>query len=240
MFPRTIAPNWRNNERAFADRADARGRIFRRQPFCGPLVPTRIDCLCGSGALPRGCNRESASVQLFMALCFCIFLHPLRWLLFLDDRPSCHRCRVVGGGTTPVGKSGGIAGGPGTSFRTNSSPPSPSLFLDGHSARARSFARFETRLSQLEFLSRARGFVFRLFYFRIALSAPAFRATRQGPKSALHDLDAQGCVYQPADVCALSYLWCVRLADEPELSLVLNHVLRLHLRGRGRQFDVPA
>src|SRR5438093_9075553 len=132
MFPRTIAPNWRNNERAFTGRADARGRIFRRQPFCGPLVPPRIDCLRGSGALPRRSNRESASVQLFMALCFCIFLHPLRWLLFLDDRPSCHRRRVVGGGTTPVGESGSIAGGPGTSFRATSSPPSPYFLLVVH------------------------------------------------------------------------------------------------------------
>src|SRR6266513_1327650 len=136
MFRKTIAPNWKNHERAFTDRADAGRRVFRKQPFCGTVIPPRADCLCGAGALRRRRNRESASVQLFMALCFCIFLHPLRWLLFLDDRPSCHRCRVVGGGTTPVGESGGIAGGPGTSLRANSSPPSPSLLLDGYSTRS--------------------------------------------------------------------------------------------------------
>src|SRR6266700_477575 len=140
MFRRTIAPNWRNHERAFTVRAGAGGRIFRKQPFCGPLVPPWVDCLCGSGALRRRRNHQSASVQLFMALCFCIFLHPLRWLLFLDNRPSCYRRRVVGGGTTSVGESGGIAGRPGASFRTNSSPPSPSLLLDGHPTRSGGFA----------------------------------------------------------------------------------------------------
>src|SRR6266487_5803424 len=177
MFRRTIAPNWRNHERAFTVRADAGGRIFRKQPFCGPLVPPWVDCLCGSGALRRRRNHQSASVQLFMALCFCIFLHPLRWLLFLDNRPSCHRRRVVGGGATSVRKSRGIAGGPRAAFRANSSPPPPSLVLDGHSSRARGFARFQTRLSKLEFLSWPRRALLRLFYFRIAFFAPAFRAT---------------------------------------------------------------
>src|SRR6266487_5295674 len=240
MFRKTIAPNWKNHERAFTDRADAGRRVFRKQPFCGTVIPPRADCLCGAGALRRRRNRESASVQLFMALCFCIFLHPLRWLLFLDNRPSCHRRRVVGGGATSVRKSRGIAGGPRAAFRADSSPPPPSLFLDGHSARARGFARFQTRLSQLEFLSWARRALLRLFYIRIALFATALGAAGQRRKSALHDLDAQGRVYQSADVCALSYLWRVRLADEPELSLVLNHVRRLHLCGRGWQFDVSA
>src|SRR6266581_916865 len=177
MFPRTIAPSWKKNERAFTDRADAGRRIFRQQPFCGTFIPPRTDCLCGAGALRRRRNRESASVQLFMALCFCIFLHPLRRLLFLDDRPSCHRRRVVGGGATSVRKSRGIAGGPRAAFRADSSPPPPSLFLDGHSSRARGFARFQTRLSKLEFLSWPRRALLRLFYFRIAFFAPAFRAT---------------------------------------------------------------
>src|SRR6266480_754365 len=240
MFPRTIAPNWRNHERAFTGRAGAGGRIFRKQPFCGPLVSPRIDCLCGSSALRRRGSHESASVQLFMALCFCIFLHPVRWLFFLDNRSSCYRRRVVGGGTTSVGEFGDIAGGPGDSFRANSSPSSPSLLLDGHSSRSGGLARFHTRLSELGFLSRARRVVFRLLYFRIALLAQAVRATGQGRKSALHDLDAQGGVCQPADVCALSYLWRVRLADEPELPLVFNHVWRLYLRGRRWQLDVLA
>src|SRR6266496_4405901 len=177
MFRKTIAPNWKNHERAFTDRADAGRRVFRKQPFCGTFIPPRADCLCGAGALRRRRNRESASVQLFMALCFCIFLHPLRWLLFLDNRPSCHRRRVVGGGATSVRKSCGIAGGPGATFCANSSPSPPSLRVDGHSSRARGFARFQTRLSQLEFLSWPRRAFLRFFYFRIAFFAPAFRAT---------------------------------------------------------------
>src|SRR5205814_2732234 len=36
------------------------------------------------------------------------------------------------------------------------------------------------------------------------------------------------------------YFLRIRLADEPELSLVLDHVRRLHLRGRGWQLDVAA
>src|SRR5438034_1452446 len=200
MFRKTTAPNWKNHERAFTDRADAGGRVFRRQPFCGTFIPPRTDCLCGAGALRCRRNRESASVQLFMALCFCIFLHPLRRLLFLDNCPSRHRRRVVGGGATSVRKSRGIAGGPRATFCANSSPPPPSLFLDGHSARARSFARFQTRLSQLEFLSWPRRALLRLLYFCVAFSASPFRATGQERKSALHDLDAQGRVYQSADV----------------------------------------
>src|SRR6266487_1110940 len=195
MFPRTIAPNWRNHERAFTGPADAGGRIFRKQPFCGPLVPPWIDCLCGSDPLCRRCNRESASVQLFMALCFCIFLHSLRRLFFLDNRPPCYGRRMVSCGATSVGKSRGAAGSAGDSFRADSPPPSPPLRVDGYPDRRGGFARFKARLSQLEFLSRPRRVVLCLFYFRIALFAPPLRATRQGRKSALHDLDAQGRVY---------------------------------------------
>src|SRR6266513_2667499 len=119
MFPRTIAPSWKKNERAFTDRADAGRRIFRQQPFCGTFIPPRADCLCGAGALRRRRNRESASVQLFMALCFCIFLHSLRRLFFLDNRPPCYGRRVVSGGTTSVGKSRGAAGSVGASFRAD-------------------------------------------------------------------------------------------------------------------------
>src|SRR4030095_9890951 len=44
----------------------------------------------------------------------------------------------------------------------------------------------------------------------------------------------------PADFRAFSALWCVRLAHEPELSMVLHHVWRVHLRGRSGKLDVTA
>src|SRR5947207_5370226 len=240
MFLRSIDPNSRKNERTFTSCADAGRRIFRKQPLYGPFVPSRVGCCRGTCSLRRGRIGESASIQLLMALCLCIFLHPLCGLLFLDNRPSCHRRGMVGSRAPSVGKSRGIVRGLGVAFCANSFPPPPSLCMDGHSSRSGGLARFQTRLSQLGFLSRARRVVFRLLYFRIALLAQAVRATGRGRKSALHDLDAKGRVYQSADVCALSYLRRVRLADEPELPLVFNHVWRVHLRGRSRQLDVLA
>src|SRR5437899_6103774 len=180
MFRRTLAPIWRKNERAFTDRAGAGRRIFREQPFHRSFVPPRIDCCGGAGALRPWRVRESASAQLFMALCLCVFLYTLRWLLFLDNRPSCQRRRMVGHRPPPVGKYCGIAGGPGASFRANSSSPPSSLLVDGHSTGRGSFARFKTGLSQLEFLSVTRRIVPRLFCFCIARVAPVVRATGSG------------------------------------------------------------
>src|SRR6266480_2864823 len=195
MFPRTIAPNWRNHERAFTGHADAGGRVFRKQPFCGPLVPPWIDCLCGADALRCRRNRESASVQLFMALCLCIFLHTLRRLFFLDNRPPCYGRRMVSCCATSVGKSRGVAGSIGDSLRADPPPPSPPLLVDGYPDRRGGFTRFQTRLSQLEFLSWAHRALLRLFYIRIALFATALGPAGQRRKSAVHDLDAQGRVY---------------------------------------------
>src|SRR6266496_2959832 len=124
-----------------------------------------------------------------MALCFCIFLHPLCWLLFLDNRPPCYGRRVVGGGPTPVGESGGIAGSVGDSFRADSPPPSSPLRVDGYPDRRGGFARFKACLSQLGFLSRTSSFVLRFLYFCVALSAPPLGAAGQRWKSPLHDLD---------------------------------------------------
>ena len=56
------------------------------------------------------------------------------------------------------------------------------------------------------------------FLVRGARFAPLIGETGQGWKSTVHHLNAQGRVYQPANVRALSHLWRVRLADEPELS----------------------
>src|SRR5207253_58092 len=155
-------------------------RIFREQPFHRSFVSPRIDCRCGSGALPPWRTRESASAQLFMALCLCVFLYALRWLLFLDNRPSCYRRRMVGRRATPVGKHRGIAGGAGAIFCAGPSAPASSLLVDGYSARRGSFARFKTGLSELEFLSCTRGFVPRLFCLCSAHFAPVLRAAGQG------------------------------------------------------------
>src|SRR6266700_1470506 len=180
MFRRTIAATWRRNERAFTDRAGAGRRIFRKQPLYGPFVPPRIDCRGSAGALRPWRVRESASAQLFMALCLCIFLYTLRWLLFLDNRPSCYRRRMVGRRATSVGEHRGIAGGAGAIFCADPSAPPSSLLVDGYSTRRGSFARFKTGLSELEFLSCTRGFVPRLFCLCSAHFAPVLRAAGQG------------------------------------------------------------
>src|SRR5206468_8688062 len=133
-----------------------------------------------SGALHPWRTREPASAQLFMALCLCVFLCALRWLLFLDNRPSCYRRRMVGGRATSVGKHCGVTGRPGASFCADPSPPPSSLLVDGHSTRRGSFARFKTGLSQLEFISVTRRIVPRLFCFCIARVAPVVRATGSG------------------------------------------------------------
>ena len=73
MFLRTGAQNWRNNERAFPHCSNTGRRIFREQPLCRPLIAPGIDCHCGAGALRRGRISKSAPIQLFVALCFCIF-----------------------------------------------------------------------------------------------------------------------------------------------------------------------
>ena len=78
------------------------------------------------------------------------------------------------------------------------------------------------------------------FLVRVARFAPLIGETGQGWKSTVHHLNAEGRVYQSANVRALSHLWRVRLADESELSLVLHDVWRVHLRGRGRELDVAA
>src|SRR4029453_14903689 len=172
MFLRTGVQNWRNNERAFTDRAQARRGIFRKQPLCGSFIAAWSGCRCGAGALRRGRISKSASIQLFVALCVCIFLHALRRLLFLDDCASCHRCRLVGGGAAPVGKHRSVAGGAGDSFCADPSPSTPSVFLDGYPARCRTFAGCKACLSQLVFLSRPRRCVPRLFPLCSARFAP--------------------------------------------------------------------
>jgi len=115
-----------------------------------------------------------------LALCLCVFLYALRWLLFLGNRPSCYRRRMVGRRATPVGKHCGITRGPGAIFCADPSSPPSSLLVDGHSTRRGSFARFKTGLSQLEFLSWTRDFVPRLFCFCSAHFAAVVRATGQG------------------------------------------------------------
>src|SRR2546427_3939662 len=180
MFRRTIALTWRKNERAFTDRAGAGRRIFREQPFQRCFVPPRVDCRGRAGALRAWRTRESASAQLFMALCLCVFLYTLRWLLFLDNRPSCYRRRMVGRRATSVGEHRGIAGGAGAIFCADPSAPPSSLLVDGYSTRRGSFARFKTGLSELEFLSCTRGFVPRLFCLCSAHFAPVLRAAGQG------------------------------------------------------------
>src|SRR5207244_12002677 len=156
--------------------------------------------------------------------CVCVVLHALRRLLFLDIRPSRDRCGLVRRGAPAVGEHRRVVDGPGATFCANPSSPPPSLCMDGYSARARGFARLQTRLSQLAILSRARNCVPRLLCICRTRFAPVLLSTGQRWQSAFHYRDAKGVVYQSADVRALSDLWRVRLADEPELQLVFNDV----------------
>src|SRR4029453_11214243 len=131
-----------------------------------------IDVHCGAGALRRRRISESASIQLFVAVCVCIFLHALRGLLFLDDCASRHRCRLVSSCPPPVGKHCGVAGGAGDSFCADPSPSTPSVFLDGYPTGCATFAGREARLSPLVFFSGPRRCVSGLFSLRSTRFAP--------------------------------------------------------------------
>src|SRR5438874_4829278 len=172
-----------------------------------------------------------------MAVCIRLFLHVVRRLLLLDNRASCHRCRLERRGATAVGKYWRIADGVGVAIRANSSAPSPPLLVDGYSTRSRSVARHKTGLSQLAFLFRARCGVPRVFSVGGASVAQTFRRTRQKWQSSLHDRNAKGIVHRSPVVRALSDVRRVRLANESELSLVFDNVWRLHLRRRGWRLD---
>src|SRR6266436_3438734 len=137
-----------------------------------------------------------------------------------------------------IGKYCCVADGTGAPVCADSSAPSSPLCVDGYSARSRTVARYQTGVSQLDFLFRARRSVPWVFPFGGARVAQAFGGTGQERQSALHHRNAQGLVHQSADVCALPHIRRVRLADESQLPLVLNHVRRLYLCRRSRCFDV--
>ena len=84
-------------------------------------------------------------------------------------------------------------------------------------------------------------FFFRAIFFFVALTivaylaAAVFRPPGSRRQSAVHDLDAQGGLHRSAAFRALPDLWRLRLGDEPELALVLDHVGSLYFcRDRGQ------
>src|SRR3984893_78203 len=175
MFRKKIAPTWtsrprtnrqrpnpqqsrrrRRNERTFTNRADAGRRIFREQPIRWAFFPARTCCSGRARAMRRRRTSESASVQLFLVVCVCVFLHALRRVLFLDNRPSCDRRRVERGRAPAIGKYCCVADGTCASVCADSSAPSPPVCVDGHSAWSRTVARHQAGVSQLDFLFRAR------------------------------------------------------------------------------------
>ena len=223
------------------DCSNTRRRIFREQPLCRPLLAPGIDCHCGAGALRRGRIFQSASIQLFRG---CLPLHfSSRFAPVAFSGRSCI--------TPPMPNGRWWCGG---NWKTSRccwwcwrfflcrSFSFGVICIPGWTSRPVSNSRLMRSAAYLNwsfFLVRAVVF-FGFFIFASLAFAPLIGATGQGWKSTLHHLDAQGRVHQSADVRALSHLWRVRLADEPELSLVLHHVWRLHFRGRGRQLDVAA
>src|SRR6266446_3340583 len=110
--------------------------------------------------------------------------------------------------------------------------------MDEYCARKRGGARFQARLPESQLLHPARRFLPRILHHRVAVAAPIFSAAGQGRESAIHDSPSQSRLREPSALRALSDVWRVRLADESELPLVLDHVRRLHFRGRGRPFDI--
>src|SRR6266699_183748 len=109
--------------------------------------------------------------------------------------------------------------------------------MDEYRTRKRGDSRFQARLPESRLLHPARRFLPRVLHYRVAVVAPIFSAAGQGRQSAIHDSPSQSRLREPSALRALSDVWRVRLADESELPLVLDHVRRLHFRGRGRQFD---
>src|SRR5215472_10101865 len=104
MFRKIIARRWTNrlhrrrlrrllqNERAFTYATDAGRRIFREQSIYRAFNSPWFDRRCEPGALSCRRVRESASIQLLLAVCFRVLLYALRRLLLLDDRSPRDRC----------------------------------------------------------------------------------------------------------------------------------------------------
>ena len=120
--------------------------------------------------------------------------------------------------------------------------PASSLRMDEHSAGSRirvldakrAYLNWNFFLFRAVFLSSPSSSSSRL------LAPPFFRPAGQGRQSAVHHYDAQGRIRRSAAFRALPDFRRLRLAHEPELPLVLDHVGRLHFCRRGRQFDVAA
>src|SRR5436190_73168 len=85
-----------------------------------------------------------------------------------------------------IGKYCCVADGPCSSVCADSSAPSPPLFVDGYSARSRTFARHQAGVSELDFLFRARRSVPRVLSCGGARIAQTFGGTGQGRQSALY------------------------------------------------------
>src|SRR5262249_3826870 len=98
MFRKIVARKWTNrlhrrlqqrllqNERAFTYATNAGRRIFREQSIYRAFNTPWFGCRCEPGALSYRRVRESASIQLLLAVCVRVLLYALRWLFLLDDR----------------------------------------------------------------------------------------------------------------------------------------------------------
>src|SRR5207248_3005312 len=123
------------NERTFRRFTNAGRRIFREQPIRRAVICPRSCSSDCARTLSCWRIREPASIQLFMALCVWIFLHSMRRLLLLDDCASRNRRGMERRGTAATREYRRLADCSGRSVRTDSSAASPSLLVDGYSAR---------------------------------------------------------------------------------------------------------
>src|ERR1700730_14711579 len=162
------------NERSFTQRADTGRRIFRDWPLCRIVGAPRGGRVRGAGALRRGRGTRSKAVQLFVAVRVRVFLHLVRRLFLLDDRPLRDR-RGMDGGCSPSARKHCRAHRRARGFLYPDLPaPAPSLRMDEHSAGKRSEPRFEAWLSEFEFLCSARGVFPRVLHHRGAIVEKIF------------------------------------------------------------------
>ena len=193
-------------------------------------------CLVGAFVNPH-------QFSYLLAVCVRVFLHALRRLFLLDHRPSRHRRRMVGGRAAAVGKHRAAC------CRVLAFFFIPILLLRHHLYRwmdippgHRRRARRQARVSELVTSSSSAPFSFSSSSdCRDSVAAALFRRARISDGNPRFTIWMRKVAFISLPLFALcSHLWRLRLADGPELPLVLHHVGRVHFCRRRRQFDVAA
>src|SRR5262249_8351517 len=166
------------NERAFTYATDAGRRIFREQSIYWAFNSPWSGCRCEPGALSCRRVRESASIQLLVAVCFRVLLYPLRRLRLLDNRSPRHGCRLVRGRAAPIGEHRCVVRCAGSPFYSNPSAAPSSLSVDGYSPWACAKPGFQARVSQFSLVLHSHDFLFCVLDHRVTFAAAIFLAPR--------------------------------------------------------------